>query len=255
MTKSRGIRVKRGTRALWVQENQGRHYCQCGCGEPVTLRPEHFNIGIPKYLHGHNAKANPPRKKEAPPAVLCECGCGSLATPGRRFISGHNGRGKKRSPETRAKIAAAMVGNDNHLARPRKPAPPQAQCECGCGELASPGRRFITGHNVAGQRLSNYTGVMIAGGYRWLHRPDHPLADKRDGWVREHRLVAEQHLRDTDPASPYLVEVDGHPCLSREFVVHHINGDKLDNRPENLAVMTSSEHVALHHAQGDIRGY
>jgi hypothetical protein len=31
-------------------------------------------------------------------------------------------------------------------------------------------------------------------------------------------------------------------------VVHHINGNKTDNRPENLVVMTNEEHVALHHA-------
>jgi len=29
-------------------------------------------------------------------------------------------------------------------------------------------------------------------------------------------------------------------------VVHHINGRKSDNRPENLAVMTKSEHSKLH---------
>lgn len=34
--------------------------------------------------------------------------------------------------------------------------------------------------------------------------------------------------------------------LYADEVVHHINGIKTDNRPENLQVMTNSEHVKLH---------
>ena len=36
--------------------------------------------------------------------------------------------------------------------------------------------------------------------------------------------------------------------LSKHEVVHHINEDKLDNRLENLAVLTRSEHALLHAA-------
>lgn len=47
----------------------------------------------------------------------------------------------------------------------------------------------------------------------------------------EHRYLMEQHLGRK---------------LTRKEVVHHINGNKLDNRLENLVVMNISEHTTLH---------
>ena len=35
---------------------------------------------------------------------------------------------------------------------------------------------------------------------------------------------------------------------SRSEVVHHINGDKLDNSPENLLVVSPQQHRAIHNA-------
>lgn len=37
--------------------------------------------------------------------------------------------------------------------------------------------------------------------------------------------------------------------LTDDEIVHHVNGDPADNRPENLAVMTQPEHVSLHAAE------
>ena len=36
-----------------------------------------------------------------------------------------------------------------------------------------------------------------------------------------------------------------------KHVIHHINGDHSDDRPENRATMTQSEHISLHNKQGD----
>ena len=61
----------------------------------------------------------------------------------------------------------------------------------------------------------------------------------------EHRVIAEQMLGR---------------ALKRNEIVHHIDGNKHNNEPSNLQIMTQSEHVRLHlqemqKARKDKHGY
>lgn len=67
-------------------------------------------------------------------------------------------------------------------------------------------------------------------GYVLLHKPDHPDCNS-NGYIREHRLVAESVLGRR---------------LTKTEVVHHINDVRDDNRPENLTVFESN---AIHLAE------
>lgn len=40
----------------FIEENQGKYFCQCGCGEEIIIKREYYNCGIPKFLQGHWAK-------------------------------------------------------------------------------------------------------------------------------------------------------------------------------------------------------
>lgn len=66
-------------------------------------------------------------------------------------------------------------------------------------------------------------------GYIDIYSPGHPLA-RADGYVHEHRLVVWDAGLLTEPS----------------LQVHHRNGDKQDNRIENLQVLTAAEHSRLH---------
>lgn len=73
-------------------------------------------------------------------------------------------------------------------------------------------------------------------GYVQVSRPDHQNATK-DGYILEHRLVMSEHLGR---------------ALRDDEDVHHKNGDRADNRLENLEIKTHSDHLREHYAEREI---
>lgn len=67
-------------------------------------------------------------------------------------------------------------------------------------------------------------------GYIQIYLPDHHRAS-RQGYVLEHIVVAEKKYNRK---------------ITRQEAVHHIDRNRSNNHPDNLVVMTHSEHQKLH---------
>lgn len=145
----------------------------------------------------------------------CQCGCGEEVSifrgKPRKFKQGH----ALRTPTLKKFHSDRMKGNQLFKGgtMPESAKAAIAKSQTGSGNSVWKGGRTIS-----------------AGGYVTILVPDHPYADV-NGRVKEERLMLEKHL--------------GRHLLPGE-VVHHINHDSLDNRLENFALMTISNHSKYH---------
>jgi len=78
-----------------------------------------------------------------------------------------------------------------------------------------------------GIESSNWKGGKIydSKGYVMIHAPNHPLSEK-SGYIPEHRLMW----------------FDVYPNTPINWVIHHLNGIKNDNRIENLLALSRKKH-------------
>lgn len=104
----------------------------------------------------------------------------------------------------------------------------QKYCSRSCADLhrGKSDKRYWTGHRPGWQ----YKTALDQDGYVRVYARLHPFCDGR--------LLMLQHQM--------LMEVQIGRRLHPDECVHHINGDRKDNRLGNLQLMTKSEHSALH---------
>ena len=105
---------------------------------------------------------------------------------------------------------------------------------CGCGRRRGPGAGVSIKKN-GGLKNPNWRGGVKhnSDGYILIKKPDHPRADL-EGYVMEHRLVMEAKLGR---------------ALTRDEVVHHVDGNRANNAPENLILFGSHRVHRLYHAR------
>jgi transposase-like protein len=149
--------------------------------------------------------------------IKCACGCDErLLDRGsqnkiRRYIRGHRNRRN-------------MIVNI-------------ISCECGCGQTLldrdSRGtlRKYIYGHQSRGESNHSWKGRNKRHNYWYVYRPNHHEADSK-GYVEEHRVVYEEYHKC---------------CLLSWAVIHHDDGDGLNNEISNLILTSIWEHPNKYH--------
>ena len=106
------------------------------------------------------------------------------------------------------------------------------ECRCDCGRTTvavsgnlTRGRHKSCGCWRQGPTARNAIEKTMQAGYVFIKDKNHPRANPKTGRVREHIVVMEQVL--------------GRHLMPGEEV-HHINGVRSDNRPENLELWSKS---------------
>lgn len=96
----------------WVDREQHKHFCQCGCGREITIQRHHFWKGIPKYISGHNSRIENPMDNPVTRKKISEALSGEGNPMYGKTGEKHPTFGKHLSEEHKEKISIANTGRN-----------------------------------------------------------------------------------------------------------------------------------------------
>jgi uncharacterized protein (DUF1330 family) len=146
-------------------------------------------------------------------------------------------KGSHLSPEARRKVSEALKGKHKSPEAVAHMTLYQRNRNPGHNENISKGLmgKVVTMEHIEHQRRSKLANgvwkpighVYERGGYRWIKVAD---GKRRMNYLAEHRYIIEKMI--------------GRPLCSDEHV-HHLDGNSLNNSPDNLAVISKRDHTLI----------
>lgn len=188
----------------WNADKPIRKFCSVGCGNKARARPAPHSDFYQRVceLCRETFDATPSRPHKSPAKRFCS----QCLNRGRGLLHRKRTLRECRYCRQSFEVLPCQLKKNRAL-----------YCSRECmgkwwHETGHPGkqRKGMLGRRVT---TEGYIEVYCGKG------PDFPWSRRKNGWTLEHRLVMEKHL--------------GRKLLSTEYV-HHVRGEKADNRPENL---------------------
>lgn len=234
-------------------------FCQCGCGQKTRMAPYNSKKrgwikGVPfKYVHGHNGKID--FVQDSP--LLCLCGCGEFT---KRASRTYNKRGIKKGQSCKF-----ISGHQGRVTHPSHYKGGYYIDQAGYIQIRKDGKyisrcRLVMSEKM-GRQLKSEEQIHHLNGDTKDDRPENLTIVS----AHEHGKIHCDHLR-TNGQNKYngidyrIKTVNGKKQKKHRWVieqqigrrltpdefVHHINGDRNNNRIENLIIVTPSEHSIIH---------